>query len=81
MEFSGIRGPDIVQTDSESTDVESKLYQMPTESSSDSNEECISDRQSSEQAVEEQNEEVIRENAVVREPVEHDETESKSAMT
>ena len=79
MEFSGIRRADVVHSDSDSTDVEHKLSQMPTESSSDNNEDCIPDSLSSEHAIVQQAEAIIHERGV-RVPVEHDETESKSAI-
>ena len=80
MNISGIREPEIFQSDSESTDVENKLSQLPTESSSDSNEDCINDSQSSEQALVEQNQTFIHENEGHRIPTEHAENESKSTI-
>jgi len=76
MNISGIREPEIFQSDSESTDVENKLSQLPTESSSDSNEDCINDSQSSEQALVEQNQTFIHENEGHRIPTEHAENEN-----
>ena len=79
MNISGIREPEIFQSDSESSDVETKLSHLPTESSSESNEDCITDSQSSEQEAVEQNHTVVHENEGRRIPTEHTENESKSA--